>query len=445
MKDLLTWLSRQRFPYQPLISVEISNGRLLHNLHEFQLAAQKLKPGVSIAPVLKSNAYGHGLFEVAEILEKNQNSMKSRAWHRLKSGFKDLPSTPIEGKDLDIPFFVVDSYFEAVALRVHGIRTPLLIIGYTRPETIASSSLRDTAFTVTSLDTLRQFAEDEPDCPESPEKDVHGRYPIRRFHHAHIHLKIDTGMRRQGILPEEADEAIKIIQGNPALVLEGICTHFCDADDPDGSFTEGQINLWDRKVKKFKAAFPHLRYFHAAATDGSSLSKDIYANVVRLGIGLYGLSENPVLNQSLNLEPVLEMKTILTGVKKFKSGETVGYGNTFEADKDMTISTIPVGYFEGIDRRSSSGLSDDGANEPNGFVQVGPNRVACPIIGRVSMNITTIDVSAVPKAIAGMEAVVISHNPNDPNSIASMARNCGTISYDIVVGIPAHLKRVVVD
>ena len=261
-------------------------------------------------------------------------------------------------------------------------------------------------------------------------------------------------MRRQGILPEEADEAIKIIRNNPGLVLEGICTHFADADDPDGSFTEGQINLWDRKVKKFKAAFPHLRYFHAAATDGSSLSKDIFANVVRLGIGLYGLSENQSLNQSLDLQPVLEMKTLLTGVKRLKSGETVGYGNTFKADKDMTIATIPVGYFEGLDRRLSSGpirqLADggasDGANEPNGFVQVGPGRVACPIIGRVSMNISTIDVSSVPKAAAGMEAVVISRDANDPNSIAEIAkRSDGTITYEIAVKIPAHLKRTVVE
>ena len=423
MKDLLTWLSRRRFPYQPLISVEISRERLLHNLREFQTAVQKLKPGVSIAPVLKSNAYGHGLFEVAEILEKS-------------SIFNLQSSIP------KIPFFVVDSYFEAVALRVHGIKTPLLIIGYTRPETIARSSLRDTAFTVTSLDTLRQFAEDEPDCPEAPERDAHGRCPIRRFHHARIHLKIDTGMRRQGILPEEADEAIQIIQGNPSLVLEGICTHFCDADDADGSFTEGQINLWDRKVKKFKAAFPHLRYIHAAATDSSLLSKDIAANVVRLGIGLYGLSENASLNQKLALEPVLEMKTLLTGVKKLKSGETVGYGNTFKADKDMAIASIPVGYYEGLDRR----LSSRPKNEPRGFVQVGPSRIPCPIIGRVSMNISTIDVSAVPNAVAGMEAVVISNNANDPNSIDSIAKKSGgTITYEIAVKIPAHLKRTVVE
>ncbi|MCX6716140.1 MAG: alanine racemase, partial [Candidatus Taylorbacteria bacterium] len=289
MRRLLYWLSRKRFPYEPLISVTISKQRLLHNLNEFR----KLIPHGVIAPVLKSNAYGHGLLEIANILKN----------------------------DPKIPFFVVDSYFEAVALRARGIKKPLLVIGYTRPRTIIESELRNTAFTITSIDTLKAL------------RDVNSTI--------YVHLKIDTGMRRQGILIEEVPYAKEILEKNQLISLQGICTHLCDADNPDETFTEIQTDHWNKVVAEFKNAFPHIWYFHAAATDGSRLSEDIHANVVRLGIGLYGLTGNEDLNKTLDLLPVLEMTTIITGMKMLLRGETVGYGNTFKAEDDLCIATIP--------------------------------------------------------------------------------------------------------
>jgi alanine racemase len=403
--NLLTWLSRRRFPYKPLITVEISRSRLLHNLEEFRKMAPKpaFAPQGSVAPVLKSNAYGHGALEVARILEK---AAKENVEESGNGG---------------IPFFIVDSYYEAVALRAGGIKTPILVIGYTRAETIAASRSKGTAFTVTSMETLESLVKSER--------------PAR------VHLKIDTGMRRQGILPEEADKAIEIIKGNQSIVLEGICSHLCDADNADESFTEAQIHLWNHIAKKFKAEFPSMKYTHLSATDGHYFSHDIEANVSRLGIGLYGLSENPVFADKLGLLPVMEMKTIVTGVKHVKAGETVGYSRTFRAPADMTTATIPVGYFEGVDRRLSSG--PDGA--PRGFVQVGEKRVLCPIIGRVSMNITIVDVSKITALHVGDLAVVISPNAADQNSIVSMAKKCGTISYEIATHVPEHLRRVVVE
>lgn len=399
MRRMLNWLSRKRFPYKPLIGIYLSKSRLLHNLREFR----KLIPHGAVVPVLKSNAYGHGLMEAAGML-------------------KD---------ELHIPFFVIDSYFEAVALRAKGIQKPLLIIGYTRSRTIIESNLKKIAFTVTALDTLKDI------------KDVTSM--------THIHLKIDTGMHRQGILEEEVQYAIEIIKKNPCIFLEGICTHLSDADNPDETFTEKQITHWNKIVGEFKKTFPDLWYIHASATDGSRFGNDIQGNVMRLGIGLYGLSENESLKKTLNLLPVLEMKTLITGLKMLMRGDTVGYGNTFKADKDMCIATIPVGYYEGLDRRMSS----------NGFVQAIPqdrarlgdekgsnDKIACPIIGRVSMNITSIDASALPGVCGlhmGMPVTVISNDPSAPNSIASIAKRCGTITYEIAVKIPAHLKRIVVD
>ena len=186
MRNLITWLSKRRFPYTPLITVEISKGNLLHNLHQYQTRA----PHGMVAPVLKANAYGHGLMEVAHILNHHKG----------------------------IPFCVVDSYFEAVALREKGFILPLLVIGYSRPDTILSSRLKHTVFAITSLDTLREI--------EGTER------PLT------IHLKIDTGMHRHGILPEEIPQAITMIASNHLITLEGICSHLSDADNVDPSWTE---------------------------------------------------------------------------------------------------------------------------------------------------------------------------------------------------------------
>ncbi|MDE1966994.1 MAG: alanine racemase [Patescibacteria group bacterium] len=395
MKSLLRWLSRSRYPYEPLIKVEISRSRLLSNLERFQ----NIAPNGIIAPVLKSNAYGHGLLDVARILERYRRGL------------------PSPGRDVvhPIPFFVVDSFFEALALRNQGIRAPLLVIGYTRPETIMASSLRDVSFMVGSLDSLQAI--------ESIE------HPVR------IHLKIDTGMRRQGILPQEIDAALGSLENNENLALEGLCTHFSDADDPDGAFTEGQIRVWNKAVTRFKNGFRRLKYFHASNTDGHRYSSEIDANVSRLGIGLYGLVDGSAFSPALDLKPVLSMKTVVSAVKKISRGDSVGYGRTFKADRDMTIATVPAGYYEGIDRRLSN----------NGSLLIGPDSEPCPIIGRVSMNITTVDASHAYKAAQGEEATLISDEPSDLNSVMNIAKACGTIPYEIAVHIPAHLKRVVMD
>ena len=315
-----------------------------------------------------------------------------------------------------IPFFAVDSYFEAVALRTRGIKTPLLVIGYSRPEDIACSRLKRTSFTVSSIGTLRSLATNRKIRPP-------------------IHLKIDTGMRRQGILPEEIDKAIELVKNNPHIVLEGVCSHLPDADNENHSFTDKQIILWNGIAEKFKSAFPGLKYIHLSNTDGHRFSNRITANLTRLGLGLYGLTDGSSFPQKLNLLPIIEMKTIITGVKRLKKGETVGYGNAFKASSEMLIATIPLGYFEGVDRRLSN----------RGTILVGEKRIPCPIVGRVSMNITTVDVTNVEGVSEGTTVVVVSNNAADPNSIVSIAKKCDAIPYEITVKIGAHLKRVVVD
>lgn len=380
MKNLLRSLLKSRYPYSPVITVTVNKETLRHNFNEFR----KISGRASVAPVLKSNAYGHGLVPVAQIMEKEK-----------------------------VPMIIVDSYFEALTLRNEGVTVPLLIIGYSPATTIASNRLKNILFTITNVDTLRDLA-------------------LSDIQETVIHLKIDTGMNRQGLTLDELDEAMRLIKNNTRIRLEGILSHFAEADNADSSFTLGQIEKWNSCTKKFRDNFSSINFFHLSATAGHFYSANIDANLSRLGLGLYGIKQGALVETALDIRPALEVKTIISGTKKIKKGDKVGYGTTFTAPEDMTIATIPMGYFEGVDRRLSS----------KGSVKIGTQ--FAPIVGRVSMNITTIDISKMPNAKVNDEVVVISSNAADPNSVEHIAKLCDTIPYEILVHIPQHLLRMVV-
>jgi len=255
--------------YTPSVEVLIFRSNLIHNLREYQ----RQYPSFSFAPVLKSNAYGHGLLQVAQILD-----------------------------DQNVPFFVVDSLYEAIFLRSQGIKSSLLVIGYTSPENIKHCNEFAVTFVITSLEQLREISQ---------------KITARQK----FHLKIDTGMHRQGILPEQMEAAIEMIRGNELIFLEGICSHFADADGNSEDFTNFQIKQWNAVVEKFKQNFATIKFFHLAATAGTYYSTHVSGNVVRLGIGLYGVNSSPF--SKLDLKPVLEMRSIVSSVKSLGQGEPV--------------------------------------------------------------------------------------------------------------------------
>jgi alanine racemase len=236
-------------------------------------------------------------------------------------------------------------------------------------------------------------------------------------------------MHRQGIMISELDEAIKIIKQNPILNLQGIASHLADADNSTSKSVKKQLKSWDQIKLRLNQEFTNITYTHISATAGVLHTKpDNTHNLARLGLGLYGISI--IDNPKVNLRPALSMQTIISGVKSIKKGDFVGYNNTFIAPRDMLIATIPAGYAEGVDRR----LSNVG--------QVEVNDILCPIIGRVSMNITTIDVSDVPQVKLGDTVNIISSDNNSPISVSNIAKTCNTIPYEILIHIPAHLRRV---
>jgi alanine racemase len=375
--DFLRSVKKSLTNYQPAVEVLISKNNLLHNLEQYR----EQYPDLLFAPVLKSNAYGHGLVPIAQILDKEK-----------------------------IAFLVVDSLYEAMILRSAGIRSHILIIGYTSVENIRSCTIANAAFTITSLEQLRSIAK----TLRAP-KD--------------FHIKIDTGMHRQGILPSQFHDAISIIKACPLITMEGICSHFADADSEDDSFTKIQIARWGESIRIFKESFQSIRFFHIAATAGTFYSPQTYGNVARLGIGLYGINPSP--RAKLNLKPVLQMQSVIGSIITVPAGERVGYNLTHTLEKSATLATVPVGYFEGVDRR----LSNQG-----GFT-IG--ECYCPIVGRVNMNITSIDISSVPQTKVNDRVTIISNSKDAPNSVENIAKLADTIPHEILIHIPQHLRRVV--
>lgn len=382
IRTTLRKIRRKLSGYTPLVEVGISKENLLHNFHTYQ----RSYPDLQFAPVLKSNAYGHDMGTVARLLDPER-----------------------------VAFFMVDSYYEARRLRRAGVRSRILVMGYVRPEDIARSRLHYVDFGITDLEQLRKLAR-------------LAKHPVR------IHLKLDTGMHRQGIPEALLSNAEDIIKGQPRLELVGICSHFADADGDDETFTQGQVESWKRMARELLYTFPAIKYRHIAATKGVRFGKETGTNVARLGIGLYGFDTSPT--QGAPLRPVLEMRSLIASVRTLAEGESVGYNATYTAPYPMKVATVPVGYCEGIDRRLSS----------KGYMLV--KGVRCPIVGRVSMNMTSIDVSDVPEVASGDEVIAISRAPSEPNSIQNIAQVVSSPGYReseyvMLVHVAPHLARVV--
>ena len=460
--------------YSPLISITISKENLISNLRVFQqINKQYIGWAAPVVPVLKSNAYGHGLVQVASILEEYNDSPLGKDASALQPQLQPAPKPALGQKPAlfpmpasRIPFFAVDTYFEALTLREHGISTPLVIIGYTPAETILNNTLAHVSFMVGSMEVIELLARKHTGEKTNRQIDTTWIKKITTSRRVTLHLKVDTGMHRQGILPDEVPRALDLISSSHTtsstvthttspLILEGLMSHFASADSADPAFTKKQIATWNAIVDLVQndARFASsLTYIHLSNTAGHAFAREIKANVSRLGIGLFGISQAPAHSptpaQTL-LKPVLEMQTVITSVKHIKKGESVGYSNTFTAPHDMTIATIPVGYFEGLDRRLSN----------KGFIKIASNSSTsnrhgsalnnyfAPIIGRVSMNITSIDITELAKKMqvhVGDSVTVISRQSDDKNSLVELARLADMIPYELLVHIPAHLKRTVV-
>jgi len=362
--------------YHPLNRVYLSKTALLHNFQHLRA----MEPQLHVAPVLKSNAYGHGLTQVAEILDKQ-----------------------------GAPFFCVDSLYEAKVLKHQGIKTPILIMGYIDPSSLKTSKL-PFAFVVSNLASAQAIATYQPQ--------------------AKVHLFVDTGMHREGVIVAELPAFLHQIR-HLELNIEGLMSHFATADEPDSSQIRLQEQNFQQALKVVRQYGIRPRWIHLSASAGRYSSLNHGCNMVRIGKALYGLPPIPEIDPLL--QPVLKLTSKIADIKTINKGDQVGYGATYTAGQKMTIGILPIGYNDGVDRR----LSDKGVVLVSGE--------PCPIIGRVSMNVTAIDLSGVA-ADLGQEAVIFSDRPEDPNSLINSAQRCNTIAYDLLVHInPTALRREVTD
>lgn len=390
MLKILRKLFRKSFT--PLNLITISKDRLLNNYQELA----RINPDIKIAPVLKSNAYGHGIRLVGEILD-----------------------------EVKAPFLCVDSLYEAFQLHSKtDVKTPILIMGYIHPESLKVKKL-PFSFAVYDLEHAQILNEYQKG--------------------AKVHVFVDTGMHREGVSMEELPEFLENLKKLQNIEIEGLMSHLADSDNPDSDLTKVQIKNF-KKAKQLYQKFclqpPRLKpdiWFHLGGTYGLLNGLVSGCNLVRVGRAVYGITEKgeglSIKGKDLkilSLKPVLKHITKIVQIKKIKKGDRVGYSGTFIAPKDMVIGILPLGYNDGVDRRLSG----------KGVVTV--RGVECPIIGLVSMNVTTIDVTAASRIVLNQEVVVFSDDPNDPNSVINASKRGGILPHEMLIHIAESTKRVIV-
>ncbi|PJF48806.1 MAG: alanine racemase [Chloroflexi bacterium] len=342
---------------------------------------------VALMAVLKADGYGHGAVKVARTALNNGASACA-----------------------------VASLNEAAALRNAGIDAPILILGFTPPWHAREALLRDVALTVYDLDVARAYARAAQELNRT----------------ARLHVKVDTGMGRLGVLPDAAPDFIRAVAALPGVCVEGIFTHFSCADsDPD--YTRLQIARFREVLDALGDALPTLRYVHAANSAGALAYPEARFNLVRVGLALYGLnpfSPAPLRPAGLALRPALTWKTTIAQVKRLPPGSPVSYGKQFICQRETTIAVIPVGYADGFRRA------------PSTFGEVLVRGRRAPIVGAVCMDQAMIDVSHIPGVRLGDEVVLIGRQGDQRITAEDVAARLGTISYEVISAILARVPRV---
>ena len=343
-----------------------------------------LQKGQKIFAVVKANGYGHGAVEVAKTAVK-----------------------------VGVSGFCVAILDEALELRKADIVKPILVLGVVSPEYAPLAAANDISLTAPNLEWLKEAS----------------KYLQKENLKLKIHLAIDSGMGRIGFNEDqEFVEANKFLENNNSFFIEGMFAHFASADSADDTYFRHQVEKFNH-MKSLLTVKP--KWIHVDNTAASIFDKDIHSDLVRFGIGIYGLnpSSNPTspdLKASIELKPALSFVSELTHVKTIHKGDGVGYGSTFVADKDTIIGTVPVGYADGWIRKFQ------------GFkVKVGEHY--CPIVGRICMDQFMVKMSE--KMPVGTKVTLISDNPNDPNNIKAAADYVDTIHYEVACLLSDRLPR----
>ena len=373
--------------------VEIDAGALRNNVAEFK---RRLGQGPRFGAVVKSNAYGHGMIEVARV-----------------------------AADASADWLCVNNVDEGVALREAGLTLPILVMGYVPLDgldEVVDNTLQPIVYNLETLERLDAIASS-------------------RGSNVGVHMKIETGTHRQGILERDVPEFVARLRGARALTLAGVTTHFANIEDTTSyDYATSQMAVFSRVADVIATLHPVPFLRHNACSAAALLFNRTHLDLVRVGISLYGLwpSKETYVSclergkPSLDLKPVMAWKTRIAQVKQVPEGEYVGYGCAWRATRTTRIAVLPVGYYEGYDRELS-GLA---------HVLVRGKRAA--VRGRVCMNMCMVDVTDIPGAGLEDEVTLLGRQGDERITAGQLAAWRGTIAYEIVARIHPSLPRVVV-
>lgn len=368
-----------RFREDEFSRLELKLSNCLENYRYFR---SRLRPETRMLVLVKANAYGHGAVEFAQMM-----------------------------RDAGADYLAVAYPVEGVELRKHGIMSPILVL------TTGSDSFNDIVDYhlepgIPNLDTLKALVQ------VLRNKHI-SEYPI--------HLKLDTGMHRLGFMSSELDELLAYLKGNSSVRVKSVYSHLAVADDPENdAYTLGQVELFTRNSKLIADSLGYMPMRHILNSAGIERFPQFQFDMVRLGIGIYGVSAVP----GVKLAPVASLKCKILQIKHLKPEDgCIGYGLWGKiAPEGSTIATIPVGYADGLDRHLGRGRAS--------FLLNG-RRV--PTIGNICMDMCMLDISGV-EAKVGDTVTIFGEDP----SVNELAEILGTIPYEILTSVPRRIERVLV-
>lgn len=361
--------------------VEIDMDAIRNN---YRILRDAVPENVAVMPVIKANAYGHGMMETAYALSQ-----------------------------MGAAHFAVALPEEGIELRLAGIEGEILVLGAAMAATVEEAIRYNLTQTVFQPQMIAQLEEEA----------------LRQEKPALVHIKLDTGMNRIGLRTvEEAKAVSDALKRAPHVQANGIYTHFADADNPCengglNAFTRSQLE----RFKQLRACFDPTICSHVANSAMSLLAPEAYFDMIREGISLYGY---PPVHSTLPFRPALSWKTEVTFVKRIEAGETIGYGRSFTASKPMRIATVAVGYGDGYHRACSN----------KACMLIDGKRA--PIVGRVCMDQTMVDVTGIPEVAIGDEVVILGAQGPEHIDAEELAAWADTISYEVLLAITARVPRV---
>jgi Alr-MurF fusion protein len=357
--------------------LEINLNAISHNLNFYK---SKLKPNTKIMVMVKAFGYGNGGFEIAKLLE----------YHK-------------------VDYLGVAFADEGIALKTAGIALPIMVLNpeNTSYEAIIENQLEPEIYSLKGLKSFLKIAKD------------------KKLMHYPVHIKLNTGMNRLGFDQEDLDELTAILKINKAVKVISILSHLATSDNlHHKGFAFNQIALFDTLSKKMMSDLQINPIRHILNTSGISNFPTEQFDMVRLGIGLYGISNDTT--EQKYLENVGTLKSIISQIRTIKKGSSVGYGQRFIAQKNTIIATIPIGYADGIDRHWGNS---------KGFVNI--NNQKASIVGSICMDMLMVDITDI-NCSEGDSVIIFGENP----TVLYMANQLQTISYEILTSISQRVKRV---